>query len=65
MLLSDTGARPSIGYLLTLTSYPAGDRTNELQLAAFRNAITEAFQAGNGGLEVDKERELFISQKAD
>ncbi len=48
---------------LALTSYPPGDSADEAQLAAFRNAITEAFQAGNGVLEVGKESGLFISRK--
>ncbi|MGP7797107.1 class I SAM-dependent methyltransferase [Sphingomonas sp. CLY1604] len=49
---------------LALTSYPPGDRADEAQLAAFREAIAEAFRAGNGILEVGKESGLFISQKA-
>lgn len=49
---------------LALTSYPPGDRADEAQLAAFRNAITGAFQARNGVLEVGKESGLFISRKA-
>lgn len=49
---------------LALTSYPPGDRADEAQLTAFRNAITGAFQAGNGVLEVGKESGLFISRKA-
>jgi len=49
---------------LALTSYPPGDAADEAQLAAFRHAITEAFQAGNGVLEVGKESGLFISRKA-
>ncbi|KAB2758360.1 MULTISPECIES: methyltransferase domain-containing protein [Brucella/Ochrobactrum group] len=49
---------------LALTSYPPGDRADEAQLAAFRDAITQAFQAGNGVLEVGKESGLFISRKA-
>ena len=48
---------------LALTSYPPGDRADEAQLAAFRDAISEAFQAGNGVLEVGKESGLFISWK--
>lgn len=48
---------------LALTSYPPGDAADEAQLAAFRNAITEAFQAGNGTLEVEKESGLFIGWK--
>jgi SAM-dependent methyltransferase len=49
---------------LALTSYPPGDEADEAQVAAFRDAITEAFQAGNGVLEVEKESGLFISRKA-
>lgn len=49
---------------LALTSYPPGDRADEAQLTAFRDAITEAFQAGDGSLEVGKESGLFISRKA-
>jgi SAM-dependent methyltransferase len=49
---------------LALTSYPPGDRADETQLAAFRDAIAAAFQAGNGVLEVEKETGLFISRKA-
>lgn len=49
---------------LALTSYPPGDRADEAQLAAFRDAIAGAFQAGNGVLEVGKESGLFISRKA-
>ncbi|TPO08819.1 class I SAM-dependent methyltransferase [Mesorhizobium sp. B1-1-5] len=48
---------------LALTSYPPGDTADEAQLAAFRDAITEAFQAGNDVLEVGKESGLFISRK--
>ncbi|KAB2680945.1 class I SAM-dependent methyltransferase [Brucella pseudintermedia] len=49
---------------LALTSYPPGDAADEAQLAAFSDAITGAFQAGNGVLEVGKESGLFISIKA-
>ena len=49
---------------LALTSYPPGDSADAAQLAAFRDAITEAFQAGNGVLEVGKESGLFIGRKA-
>ncbi|PRD40538.1 SAM-dependent methyltransferase [Phyllobacterium phragmitis] len=48
---------------MALTSYPPGDEADEAQLAAFRDAITEAFKAGNGVLEVEKESGLFISRK--
>lgn len=48
---------------LALTSYPPGDAADEAQLAAFRNAISGAFQAGDGVLEVGKESGLFISWK--
>lgn len=49
---------------LALTSYPPGDAADEAQLAAFREAITKAFQVGNGVLEVGKESGLFIGRKA-
>jgi len=49
---------------LALTSYPPGDGANEAELAAFRDAIDKAFQAGKGVLEVGKESGLFISRKA-
>ncbi|MDI6028393.1 class I SAM-dependent methyltransferase [Corticibacterium sp. UT-5YL-CI-8] len=49
---------------LALTSYPPGDSADEAQLAAFREAITEAFQVGNGVLDVGKESGLFIGRKA-
>lgn len=48
---------------LALTSYPPGDAADDAQLAAFRDAITKAFQVGNGVLEVGKESGLFISHK--
>jgi ubiquinone/menaquinone biosynthesis C-methylase UbiE len=48
---------------LALTSYPPGDEANEVQLAEFRKAIADAFQAGNGVLEVEKESGLFLSRK--
>lgn len=48
---------------LALTSYPPGDAADEAQLAALRNAIAEAFQAGNGVLEIGKQSGLFISKK--
>ena len=48
---------------LALTSYPPGDRASEAQLAAFREAIVKAFEAGNGLLEVGKETGLFLSRK--
>ncbi|QWW70151.1 class I SAM-dependent methyltransferase [Rhizobium sp. WYJ-E13] len=48
---------------LALTSYPPGDRADEAELAAFRAAISEAFRAGGGVLEVGKETGLFISRK--
>lgn len=49
---------------LALTSYPPGDEADEAQLAALRDAIAAAFQAGNGVLETEKESGLFISLKA-
>ncbi|WP_349958240.1 class I SAM-dependent methyltransferase [Rhizobium sp. ZPR3] len=48
---------------LALTSYPPGDEADEAQLAKFRKAIAEAFEAGNGMLETEKETGLFISRK--
>jgi hypothetical protein len=48
---------------LALTSYPPGDEANEIQLAAFRKAIADVFEAGNGVLEVEKESALFLSRK--
>jgi SAM-dependent methyltransferase len=49
---------------LALTSYPPGDRADETQLVAFRDAIAAAFRAGGGVLEVEKKTGLFISRKA-
>jgi len=48
---------------LALTSYPPGEDADEAQLARFRKAIADAFQQGNGVLEVEKESGLFISRK--
>ena len=48
---------------LALTSYPPGDEADEAQLATFRKTIAEAFEAGNGMLETEKETGLFISRK--
>lgn len=48
---------------LALTSYPPGDEAGEDRLAAFRDAVSEAFEAGGGVLEVEKESGLFISRK--
>jgi hypothetical protein len=50
---------------LALTSYPPGDEANESQLADFRKAIADAFQEGDGVLEVVKEAGLFLSRKVD
>lgn len=49
---------------LALTSYPPGEGADEGKLAEFRDAITKAFRAGNGVIEVEKESGLFISRKA-
>jgi len=49
---------------LTLTSYPPGEGANEAQLSELRSAIADAFQAGRGVLETEKEAALFISRKA-
>ena len=48
---------------LALTSYPPGDRADETQLEAFRDAIAAAFHAGDGVLDVEKKAGLFISRK--
>ncbi|HVZ27895.1 MAG TPA: class I SAM-dependent methyltransferase [Rhizomicrobium sp.] len=48
---------------LALTSYPPGDQANEIQLAALRRAIADAFREGGGVLEVEKEGGLFLSRK--
>lgn len=48
---------------LALTSYPPGDEADDARLAAFRSAIADAFHAGDGVLEVEKETGLFISRK--
>lgn len=49
---------------LALTSYSPGDMADRIQLDALRKAIGNAFQAGNGGLKIEKESGLFISQKS-
>jgi ubiquinone/menaquinone biosynthesis C-methylase UbiE len=48
---------------LALTSYPPGDEASEAELVRLRRAIAEAFRAGNGVLEIEKESALFISRK--
>jgi SAM-dependent methyltransferase len=48
---------------LALTSYPPGDEASEAHLADLRRAIAEAFEQGNGILEVEKQVGLFISRK--
>lgn len=48
---------------LALTSYPPGDEAPEAALTQLRQAIAEAFDRGNGVLEVEKESGLFISSK--
>src|SRR5262249_4105740 len=48
---------------LALPSYPPGDQADEAQLDKFRNAINDAFQAGNGVLDVEKKAGLFVSRK--
>jgi len=50
--------------LLALTSFPPGDGANTAQLAVLRDAITEAFQLGNGVLEIGKQCGVFVSKKA-
>ncbi|MBU4530942.1 MAG: class I SAM-dependent methyltransferase [Hoeflea sp.] len=48
---------------LALTSYPPADQASEAELAEFRNAIAEAFQAGDGVIEAEKKNGLFVSRK--
>ncbi len=48
---------------LALTSYPPGDAASEPELALFRTRIDEAFAAGGGVIETDKQAGLFISRK--
>lgn len=48
---------------LALTSYPPGEDAGEDQKAAFRTAILDAFQRGNGVLESPKQTGLFLSRK--
>jgi SAM-dependent methyltransferase len=50
---------------LALTSYPPGDSASEVQLAAFRDAIDDAFARGGGALEIETEVGLFVSRKPD
>jgi SAM-dependent methyltransferase len=49
---------------MALTSYPPGDGASDEQLTAFRSAIDEAFAAGHGVLDVQKDAGLFVSRKA-
>ena len=49
---------------LALTSYPPGDEAPEAELVRLRREIAEAFQDGNGVLEVEKESALFISRRS-
>ncbi|WP_423066404.1 class I SAM-dependent methyltransferase [Devosia sp. CN2-171] len=49
---------------LALTSYPPGDSAGEPELALFRARIDDAFAAGGGVLETEKQTGLFISRKA-
>ena len=48
---------------LALTSYPPGDAAGEPELALFRTRIDEAFAAGGGVLETQKQSGLFVSRK--
>jgi SAM-dependent methyltransferase len=48
---------------LALTSYPPGDEASEAQQAELRKAIAQAFEHGNGVLEVEKQVGLFTSRK--
>lgn len=50
---------------LGLTSYPPGDRASAEELNAFRAAIDDAFESGNGTLVAQKQVGLFRSRKAD
>ncbi|MGC4077524.1 MAG: methyltransferase domain-containing protein [Rubrivivax sp.] len=49
---------------LALTSYPPGDRATEPQLAAFRQAIDDAFARGGGKLETAKQTAVFLSTRS-
>jgi ubiquinone/menaquinone biosynthesis C-methylase UbiE len=53
---------PEVVYM-ALTSYPPGDSASEDQLAAFRDAISDAFARGEGALESDKQVAVFVSRK--
>lgn len=48
---------------LALTSFPPGETASEAELDAFRQAIGEAFEKGNGMLECRKQTGLFLSRK--
>jgi ubiquinone/menaquinone biosynthesis C-methylase UbiE len=48
---------------LALTSYPPGDAASEPELELFRTRIAEAFAAGGGVLETEKQAGLFISRR--
>ncbi|MBB6484665.1 class I SAM-dependent methyltransferase [Rhizobium lusitanum] len=48
---------------LALTSYPPGEGASEAQLSEFHTAIADAFRAGNGVLEIEKQTALFVSRK--
>lgn len=48
---------------LALTSYPPGDRASASELAALRDAIADAFRAGDGALAVRSQSALFLCRK--
>ncbi|WP_404405474.1 class I SAM-dependent methyltransferase [Pelagibacterium halotolerans] len=48
---------------LALTSYPPGETASAAELDAFRAAIEDAFEKGDGVLDVSKETGLFLSAK--
>lgn len=48
---------------LALISFPPGDRADDGQLAAFKEAIRSAFAEGGGVLEATKETGLFLAIK--
>lgn len=48
---------------LALTSYPPGDAATDEQLELFQARISDAFAAGGGVLETNKQSGLFTSRK--
>lgn len=49
---------------LALTSYPPGDTAPPDQQQAFRQAIEDAFAAGDGGIDVTKQLGVLVSRKS-